>query len=54
MQEPITDTTNHDETDVLEQQDTTTEHTCACGEQYRHREGYSQPPGILHVSLKIR
>jgi hypothetical protein len=39
MREPITNTTNNDEKDVLEQQDTITEHTCACGEQHSHREG---------------
>jgi len=38
MTEPVTSTTSDDENE-LDHQDSTTEHTCACGETHRHRPG---------------
>ena len=53
MQKPITNTTNQDDTNVLEQQDSTIEHTCACGEHYRHREGAPKHREVCTSPLKF-
>jgi hypothetical protein len=39
MSEPVTSTTSNDENDVLDNQNSETEHTCACGETHTHRPG---------------
>jgi hypothetical protein len=50
MREPITNTANDDEKEAIDQKDSITEHTCACGEKHEqesdeisHREACKSP-----------